>query len=171
MKSPLSTRVLFYLAICNAACISEKSEKNTSILVVDSSIKHIALQKIWNRDSSYSNCVFSSRLNAQFFQNDQLDQEFKDSIDETFWGRYWWQNDTLTLTGNTGVLSSSGFIVHIYKNSTADIYVNQCAHETPRYKVNETDTLSVCIKVPANLQSLKFQHFLTVQKMRYYMDL
>ena len=148
-KMKLRFRIWSSLIIltCLTSSTFAQESSDTTIFKIDPDLKEVVKQKIWTDEGRPSKYTFASKLNAEFYQNDQLTEYYKDSTDNSFWARYWWHNDTLTLTANVGQLSSIGFIADIY-NGQATVYINQCAHENKRYKIGLNDTLKVCIKVP-----------------------
>lgn len=136
-----------------ASCNSEKQTFETHIFRIDTAIKSTAQQNIRNDEHANPKYSFLSKLNAELYTDDILEKIEFDTLNALMWGRYYWDNDTLTITGNSSDLSSTGFIAEIY-NDTAYFYHNQCAHSRKMYKNKLSDTLVQCAKVPCSYSQL-----------------
>lgn len=141
--------ILFMCTSCN----SENQTFETHIFRIDTAIKSTAQQNIWNAEHGNPKYLFLSKLSAEFYTDDILEKIEFDTFNAQMWGRYSWHNDTLTITGNFGDLTSTGFIANVY-HDTAYFYHSQCAHTKKRYKNNLSDTLVQCAKVPCSYSQL-----------------
>lgn len=132
-------------------CHNKSKTDQQSQFAIDSSIRSQVLRNISFRAKSDA---FSTKLNAEYYNNDTLSWKDMDSLLEDFWGRYWWHHDTLSLTANIGELSTSGFIVDIYKGEADEVRHNVFAHENNVYKIRVTDSPTICVEAPCSYSEL-----------------
>jgi len=151
MKLYLQTSIVCVVVSQFFFCHNKRKGDQQSQFAIDTSIRSKVLQNISFRDKFDA---FTTKLNAEYYNNDTLDLVYKDSLLEDFWGRYWWHNDTLTLTANMGDLWASGFIVDIYNGNAGDVRHNVCAHENKVLKGKIADSPSICIAAPCSYSEL-----------------